>query len=115
MAQPHRPCPALSQQGSCINRLKLSPDAPGSGYSQSTATPSRPYWLMRLTMLFTNVVRPVPLAAKASKAESSPLFHPPTEIDTLTLLAWLRDTSDESFDGLSTARSVPLPLGSTKA
>src|SRR6266508_627567 len=105
----------MAELSSFNNRLKLSPHAPESGYSQSTSTPSRLYWLMRLTMLFTNVVRPVPLAAKASKAESSPLFHPPTEIDTLTLLAWLRDTSDESFDGLSTARSVPLPLGSTKA
>ncbi|GAB3977499.1 hypothetical protein GCM10027615_49550 [Plantactinospora veratri] len=90
-------------------------EVPGSGYSQSMSTPSRLYCVTKLITLFTKVVRLAALAARASKAESSPSFQPPIAIDTLTLLPCARDTSAESLLGFSTARSVPFAFGSTKA
>jgi hypothetical protein len=96
----------------CISSVKLLPDAPGSGYSQSMSTPSRLYWVTKSTIVLTNVVRPPALAAKVSKAESLPPFQPPTAMSTLTLLAWPSETSCWSLGMFSTGWMVPLALGS---
>ncbi|CAL9473727.1 hypothetical protein SUDANB95_02877 [Actinosynnema sp. ALI-1.44] len=99
----------------CTRAVKFAAEAPGSGYSQSMSTPSKPYWLTTFTTLLTNVVRLDALAANASNAESSPLFHPPTANDTRTPAACPRLTSADGLAGSGIAWSVPLALGRAKA
>src|ERR1700744_1769512 len=76
---------------------KLLACVPALGYSQSMSTPSRPYWLQKLSMLLTKLLMLVELATIPEKPPPPP--PPPTEIRALTPLACAEETILDSLEG----------------